>query len=173
MTFKGPGGFGRIVNILMNTAMCAVFSLFMLYIMQQRMGDAVQIFTPMGFVISFLEAFGIGYVVADVIPIHAAGSSVAKKLKLEGAPAYFVSVLVIDLIITTILSFILMFINTIDRAGFMGFLMTWLSMYPIMLLIGYVVQLIVMKPAMSFAKKVTGFDPDNPAAFMPPRGPQP
>lgn len=167
MTFKGPGGFGRIVNIIMNVFMCAVFSFFMLWNAQQQAGGAVQILTPLSFVISFITAFGIGYVTADLIPVFHAGSAVANKLNLKGVPAYLVTVLVIDLIITTILCLFMTFINTVERAGFVGFLMTWLQTYPIALLIGYIVQLIVMKPAMLFAKSVTGFDPDNP---MPPAG---
>lgn len=167
MTYKGPGGYGRIMNIVMNVFMCAVFSFFMLWTMQQRVGDVAQILTPTGFLLSFITAFGIGYVVADLIPVFHAGDAVAKKLGLEGVPGYFVTVLVIDLIVTTIISFLMACINMVDKVGFMGALMSWASMYPIMLLLGYLVQLIVMKPAMILAKNVTGFDPDNP---MPPAG---
>lgn len=167
MTYKGPGGYGRIMNIIMNIFMCAAFSTFMLWTTQQRVGDAAQIFTPLGWVISFITAFGIGYVTADLIPVFKAGSSVAKKLGLTGVPAYFVTVLVIDLIVTSIIGFFMTFINTAERAGVMGAFMSWLQMLPIMLVIGYAIQLIIMKPAMVFAKNVSGFDPDNP---MPPAG---
>ena len=162
MTFKGPGGFGRIVNIIMNACMCAVFSLAMLWIMQQRVGDAAQILTPTAFVLSFITAFGIGFTAADIIPVFAAGSAVAKKLRLKGVAGYLVTVLVIDLIVTTVISFLMMAINMVERAGFMGMLMSWLQLYPLMLVAGFVVQAIVMKPAMAFAKNVTGFDPENP-----------
>lgn len=30
MTFKGPGGFGRIVNCIMNVIMCAILSFYVL-----------------------------------------------------------------------------------------------------------------------------------------------
>ena len=170
MTFKGPGGFGRIVNIIMNIFMCAAFSTFMLWTMQQRVGDMAQIFTPLGWVISFITAFGIGYVTADIIPVFKAGSFVAKKLGLKGMPAYFVTVLVIDLIVTSIIGFFMTFINTAERAGIMGAVMGWLQMLPIMLVIGYVIQLIIMKPAMMFAQRVSGFDPENPAPMGPPAG---
>ncbi len=169
MTYKGPGGYGRIMNIIMNIFMCAAFSTFMLWTMQQRVGDAAQIFTPIGWVISFITAFGIGYVTADLIPVFKAGSSVAKKLGLKGVAAYIVTVLVIDLILTSIIGFFMTFINTVERAGIMGAFMGWLQMLPIMLLIGFVVQLIVMKPAMIFAKNATGFDPENPTPAGPPR----
>lgn len=167
MTYKGPGGFGRIVNIIMNIFMCATFSFFMLWSMQQRAGDMAQILTPLGFVVSFIISFGIGFTTADLIPVFAAGSSVARKFNLKGAAAYFVTVVIIDLITTTIISFFMCFINMMERAGFMGTLMTWIQLYPIMLLLGLIVQLIVMKPAMAFAKAATGFDPENP---MPPMG---
>ena len=170
MTYKGPGGYGRIVNIIMNIFMCAAFSTFMLWTTQQRVGDAAQVFTPIGWVISFITAFGIGFVTADLIPVFKAGSAVASKLGLKGGPAYFVTVLVIDLIVTTIIGFFMTFINTVERAGFVGFFMTWLSMWPASLLVGYIVQLIIMKPAMAIAKSVSGFDPENPTPMGPPPG---
>lgn len=172
MTYRGPGGFGRIVNIIMNVFMCAAFSFFMLWTMQQRVGDMAQILTPSAFILSFITAFGIGFTTADLIPVFSAGSAVARKLNLKGVPAYFVTVLVIDLIITTIMGFLMTCINMVERAGFMGAFMTWLGLWPISLLIGYIVQLIVMKPAMTFAKNVTGFDPENPTPpFGMPGGP--
>ncbi len=170
MTYRGPSGYGRIMNIIMNIFMCAAFSTFMLWTMQQRVGDMAQIFTPLGWIISFITAFGIGYVTADLIPVFKAGSFVARKLGLKGIPAYVVTVLVIDLILTSIIGFFMTFINTAERVGVMGAVMGWLQMLPIMLLIGFVVQLIVMKPAMMAATRLSGFDPDNP---MPPMGAMP
>ena len=164
MQYKGPGGFGRVVNILMNIFMCSVFSFVMLYIMQQRFGDQVQILTPVAFIISFITAFGIGYASGDLIPTWGIGSAVSQKLGLSGAPAYFVTVAVVDVIMTILISFFMTMINTIEHAGFVGGFMMWLEMLPLMLLIGYIVQLVVMKPIMSFATKVTGFDPNNPHA---------
>ena len=169
MTYKGPGGFGRIVNIIMNAFLCAVFSFVMLFIMQQRAGSAAQVLTPTAFLFSFITAFGIGFTTADLIPVFPAGSAVARKFKLKGAPAYFVTVLVIDLIVTTIISFLMMCINMVERVGFAGAALSWLQLYPLMLAIGYIVQLIVMKPAMAFATRVTGFDPQNPMPAGHPR----
>ena len=168
MTYKGPGGFGRIVNIIMNVFMCAAFSFIMLFIMQQRVGDMAQILTPTAFLLSFITAFGIGFTTADLIPVFAAGSAVARELNLKGVAGYLVTVLVIDLIVTTIISFLMMAINMVERAGFVGMFMSWLQLWPLMLAIGFVIQVIVMKPAMSFAKNVTGFDPENPRS---PAGP--
>lgn len=172
-SFKGPGGYGRIMNIIMNIFMSAVFSAFMLWTMQQRAGDMAQIFTPTAFILSFITGFGIGYATTDIIPVFRAGSATAKKLGLKGVPGYFVTVFVIDLIVTTILSFLMSMINTVDRFGFPGAFMSWLGMLPILLLVGYAVQLIVTKPAMTFAKSTSGFDPDNPAPMGPPPGAMP
>lgn len=170
MHYKGPGGYGRIVNILMNVFMCAAFSFIMLFIMQQRVGDQAQILTPVAWLMSFITAFGIGFTIADLIPVWRAGSAVARKLGLKGGPAYFVTVLIIDLIVTTLISFFMMMINMVERAGLIGAFMSWLQLLPMMLVVGYVIQLIVMKPSMAFAKNVTGFDPDNPTPPGPPAG---
>lgn len=170
MHFKGPGGFGRIMNIVMNIFMSGVFSAFMLWTMQQRAGDMAQIFTPTAFVLSFITGFGIGYATTDIIPVFRAGSAVAKKLNLKGVPGYFVTVLIVDLIVTTILSFLMTSINMVERVGVMGAFMSWINMLPLLLLIGYVVQLVVTKPAMMFSQAVSGFDPDNPMPQGPPAG---
>lgn len=167
MLYKGPGGFNRIMNIVMNFFMCLTFSFIMLWIAQQRAGDMAQVLTPLNYLISFLTAYGIGYVVTDLIPVFRIGDAAAKKLGSKGLLGYIVTVLVLDVIITTILSFLMTMINMVDRAGVMGAFMSWISMYPMMLLVGFVVQFIVMKPAMALAKKVTGFDPENPMAGMP------
>lgn len=173
MLYKGPGGYHRVMNIVMNFFMSAVFSFIMLWIAQQRAGDMAQVLTPLNYLFSFITAYGIGYVVTDLIPVYRIGNSVSKKLGLKGIPAYIVTVLVLDIIITTILSFLMTMINMTERAGAMGAFMSWLSTYPMMLLIGFVIQLIIMKPTMSFAKSATGFDPDNPLAGMPPAGMMP
>ena len=162
MNYKGPGGYGRIMNVIMNVFMCAAFSFIMLYMAQRRAGDMAQVLTPLNYLFSFITAFGIGFTVADLIPVFRIGDGLAKKLHLKGAAAYFVTVLVIDLILTTVIGFFMTLINMTERAGLMGAIMFWLSTYPLMLLVGYVIQLIVMKPAMAFAKNVSGFDPDNP-----------
>ncbi len=170
MTFKGPGGFGRIVNIIMNIFMCAAFTTFMLWNAQQRAGDMAQVLTPTSWVFGFITAFAIGFTTADLIPVFKIGPFVSNKLHLKGLPAYLVTVLFLDLIITTIMGFLMTMINMVDRAGLVGAFMSWLGLYPLSLLIGYVVQFIIMKPAMSFAKKASGFDPDNPMPMGPPAG---
>ena len=69
------------------------------------------------------------------------------------------------------MGFLMTMINMFDRAGFAGAFMSWFGLWPVSLLIGYIVQLIVMKPAMAFAKGVSGFDPENPAPAGPPVNP--
>ena len=180
MMYKGPGGYGRVMNIGMNLFMCAAFSFVMLWLAQQRVPEGVQVLTPVAYLISFITAFGIGYVVTDLIPVYHIGNGVANKLGLKGFANYFVTVLIIDLIVTTIIGFLMTMINMVERAGFPGALMAWITSYPLMLLVGLVVQLIIMKPLMNFAKNVTGFDPENPTppgtpprAGAPPTRPHP
>lgn len=172
MTFKGPGGYGRIVNIIMNLVLCAVFSFFMLWTTQHQPGmENIPVLTPLTFAISYVEAFCIGFFVADIIPVFQVGTAFANALHLKNKVArYFATVIVIDLIVTSTISFAMVWINLSGRVG-MGFVASWASSLPIALLIGYVVQLVIMKPAMSFATRVTGFDPEKAmAGGMPPQG---
>lgn len=49
---KGPSGFGRIVNGVMNIIMCAILSIYVLWTVQNLPGnEALPIFTPLGFLV--------------------------------------------------------------------------------------------------------------------------
>ena len=162
MKFKGPGGFGRIMNICMNACMCSAFSFIMLWVAQQGVPEGVQVLTPAAYFVSFITSFGIGYVTVDLVPVFKLGNGAAKLLGLKGIGRYAAMVLVINLVVTTIIGFFMTFINMLGRVGLGDIFMQWLKMYPIMLVAGFVIQFIVMKPCMILASKITGFDPETP-----------
>ena len=56
--FKGPGGYGRIVNGIMNIILCVVLSFYVLWTVQNLPGnEALPILTPLGFFVSFVTTF--------------------------------------------------------------------------------------------------------------------
>lgn len=78
MIFKGPGGFGRVLNIVMCMVMCVVLSVIILSTMQGVPGnETLPIFTLLGFGVSFLMSFCVGYVVGDLFPALSWGASSA------------------------------------------------------------------------------------------------
>lgn len=168
LVFKGPGGFGRIMNISMNAFMSLAFSFIMLWVAQQRVPEGVQVLTPTAYFVSVLTAFGIGYVVIDLIPVFKLGNGLAKKLGLKGIGAYAATVVVIDLVVTTIIGFLMTLMNMISHATLAETCLAWLTTYPLMLIVGFAIQLVIMKPFMMLAQKISGFDPYNPEVFYRP-----
>ena len=68
MTFKGPGGFGRIVNCIMHVIMCAILSFYVLWTVQHIPGnEALPILTPLGFFVSLVESFCVGMFIGDFV----------------------------------------------------------------------------------------------------------
>lgn len=84
MTFKGPGGFGRIVNGVMNIIMCAILSFYVLWTVQNLPGnEALPILTPLGFFVSWIESFCVGMFIGDFVPGLAWGQKLAAALKIK------------------------------------------------------------------------------------------
>lgn len=161
MRFKGPSGYGRIMNICMNAVMCVALSFVMMWVAQQRVPEGVVVLTPLAYFISCITAFGIGYVVVDLIPVFQVGTAAARKLGLRGPAGYAATVMTINVIVTTIIGFFMTIINAVGRAGLPEAFISWLATYPLMLLVGFIVQLAVMKPFMLLAARITGFSPES------------
>ena len=80
MIFKGPGGFGRVLNIVMCMVMCVVLSVIILSTMQGVPGnETLPIFTLLGFGVSFLMSFCVGYVVGDLFPALSWGAQALRR----------------------------------------------------------------------------------------------
>ena len=160
MLFKGPGGYGRIMNLVMNLVLCACFSAYALWVAQHVPGNESQpIFTPLGWFVSYVSSFCVGMVVADFIPSYRWGEKLAERLGLKGVAAYALMVLVVTFFMVTIMSFVCTWMNNVQRAGMGVVMVSFLSTYPAMFIGGYVIEFIIMKPAMTLATKISGFDP--------------
>ncbi len=160
MIFKGPAGFGRIVGIVLNTVMCILLSLYVLWVIQNIPGnEALPILTPLGFFVCFIESFAIGYIVGDLIPALTWGQKLAGAIKAKGLVAHFVSVAVLAFVMVTCISFICMFTANVQSLGMAGVIGLWTMIYPVLLIAGYVALLISVPIAIRIAKAVSGFDP--------------
>ena len=159
MVFKGPAGYGRIMNIIMNLVLCSCFSAYALWVAQNVPANAGQpIFTPLGWLVSFVMSFAIGMTVADLIPSYIWGYRLAQRIGLKGWGAYALAVLVVTFFMVTIMSFLCTWINNVQRIGLIPVLMSFLSTYPIMFVGGYVIEFIIMKPSMKIATAISGFN---------------
>lgn len=160
MTFKGPGGFGRIVNCIMNIVMCAILSFYVLWTVQNAPGnEQLPILTPLGFFVSFVESFCVGMFVGDFVPALSWGQKLAGTMKAKGIVSHFISVAVLAFVMITAISFICTWLNNVQTGGMLGTVTSWLAVYPVLLGAGYVAQLVTLPLAMKAATAISGFNP--------------
>lgn len=161
MVFKGPAGFGRIVNGIMNLIMCAILSFYVLYTVQNIPGnEALPILTPLGFFVSLVESFCVGMFIGDFVPALGWGQKLAGALHVRNkVGAHFISVAILAFVMITSISFICTWLNNVQTVGMEGTWASWLMVYPFLLGSGYVVELISLPLAMKAAKAISGFDP--------------
>ncbi len=171
MVFKGPAGFGRIVNALMNLIMCAVLSAYVLWSVQNVPGnEGLPIFTPIAFFVSWVDSFCVGMFIGDFVPGLAWGNKLADALHVKNKVGrHFVSVLVLAFVMITSISFICTWINNVAAGGMAAVVQSWLMVYPFLLCSGYVVELVSLPICMKAARAISGFDP----AAAPAPGPAP
>ena len=161
MIFKGPGGFGRIVNCIMNVIMCAILSFYVLWTVQHVPGnEALPILTPIGFFVSLVESFCVGMFVGDFVPALAWGNKLAAALHVKNkVGAHFVSVAVLALVMVTSISFVCTWLNNVQTVGMAGTIASWTMVYPFLIASGYIVELVSLPLAMKAATAISGFDP--------------
>ncbi len=161
--FKGPGGYGRIVNGIMNVILCAVLSFYVLWTVQNIPGnEMIPILTPLGFFVSWVSSFCVGEFIGDHVPAMAWGQALCRALHIKNKIAtHFISVAVLAFVMITSISFICTWINNIQTAGWDGTIASWLMVYPFLLLSGYIIQLICLPICFKIAAAVSGFDPNK------------
>jgi len=167
MIFKGPQGFGRIMNLVILVIFCTIFSGVILFLAQHAPGNEyAPIFTPLNFAIAFIESFAVGYVLADLLPIQAWNAKLLSALHVTNKVASaLISTLVFDLVFCTIISFAMGWLSNISTLGWAGTVAAWWASYPICLVLGYAISLAVTPLAVRIAVRGSGF---NPAAFEAP-----
>ena len=140
---KGPIGFGRVVNIVMNIILGLCMSLVMLT-------AAGVPLLPEIVIEAWFASFCIGYAFGDIIPVASWGPALCAKLNLHGG---------IGLYFGTIISFGNMLINNLPTLGwaavFGGFVASW----PLVALSAVVLVIIFLWLAQKIAKAISGFDP--------------
>lgn len=171
MIFKGPGGFGRIVNIIMNLILCSVLSLYVLWKVQNIPGnEMLPILTPLGFAVSLVSSFAMGMLIGDLVPAYSWGQKIAAALGAKSRiPNHLLASLFHDIVMVTLISFIMTWINNVQTIGMEGVIQSWLMVYPFLFVAGYLIIAIFLLPSFSLAAKISGFDPN---AAPPAPGPE-
>ena len=167
---KGPVWFGRWVNCLMNLVMCAVLSAYVLWTVQNIPGnEALPIFTPLSFFVSWVDSFCVGMFIGDWIPGLAWGNKLADALHVKNRIGrHFISVAILAFVMITSISFICTWINNVSSSGMAGVIASWTMVYPFLICSGYIIELICLPISFKIATAISGFDP----AAVPPAGPE-
>ena len=104
--FKGPVGFGRFVNLIMNILLCAALSLYVLWYNQQLMPD-IPVLTPLAFAVAFAQSMFVGLCFGAVVPGYAWGQGIAAALGIKNqTAAHVVACIVHAFIMVSMISFI-------------------------------------------------------------------
>ena len=160
MVFKGPAGFGRVMNIVMNIVLCSCFSTYALWAAQHVPANVDQpIFTPIGVFVSIVMSFCVGMTIADLFPSFLWGPKLADRIGLKGIAAYALAVLIVTIVMVTAMSFRCTWMNNVQRGGMEVVMRSFISTYPVMFIGGYIIEFIITKPAMKLATAISGFDP--------------
>ncbi|HCA29032.1 MAG TPA: hypothetical protein DEP23_05435 [Ruminococcaceae bacterium] len=136
---------GLFMNIVCGFIICLVMGLIVLH----RVGAPMTLVTVM---FTTIESFFVSYMVGDLVPSFTWGNKFAAAIGLKGVPAYFIAIAVHDLFMVTLISFLATFMVS----GFtMKTIIGWWANYPVVLLCAYLVLLLIMKPLMKVAMKIT------------------
>ena len=158
--FKGPAGFGRIVNIVMNVLLCAALNYYVLWYNQQLLGPDVPVLTLFGWFVSFVQSMFVGITFGDLVPGFAWGHKVAAALGVKNpTAAYVIACCVHALVLVSLISFICTWLASVQTAGMAGVIAGWNAIWPMAVLLGAIILILFMNPVMKMASKASGFDP--------------
>lgn len=164
MVFKGPAGYGRILNTFMNIIICGVMTYYVMYLNQQA-NPGVPILTPPSYIAGLVSSFCVGYYIGDTVPGWRWGTSAAVKLGIQKERkllGFIVCCVVHAFCMCTLIPLVCDFINVFPLGGFAGVAAAFTGPYFVILGIGFVLMLVFMPIAMKLATAISGFDPSTP-----------
>ena len=156
--YRGPEGFARWMSIWMNVFLNIVLNVAAPLAVESATG-AVGLLTFASFLQGFVMGTFIGLACADLIPAFKWATALSDKLHLKKVASHFVSSAVLALVFTTVLLFIISFINNIATGGMGAVFGFFILIYPSVLLYAYIAMLVILPVAQKLASLFSGFDP--------------
>ena len=158
---KGPIGFGRMVNLIMNI----ILGLCMTLVILTAVGAPM---VPDVVIESWFASFCIGYTFGDLVPIAQAGPAICKALKMHNPIGfYLINSIVLGLYFGTIILFGNALINNLPTMGWGAVFGFFVGFWPIVAVAAIVLVLIFLWLAQRIAASVSGFDPAKAAMQEP------
>jgi hypothetical protein len=150
---KGPIGFGRTVNLVMNI----ILGLCMTLVILVAVGAPL---APEAIIESWFASFCIGYTFGDLIPIASAGPAICKALKMRNPIGFYViNSIVLGAYFGTIILFGNALINNLPTMGWGAVFGFFMGFWPIAVGAAIVLVIIFLWLAQKIAASVSGFDP--------------
>lgn len=155
---KGPLGFGKMVNILMNLFVGFLVSIVVVVTIGAPL-------LPNIVLQSWFCSFIIGYTFGDLVPIASLGPSICRKAGIRArGGVYVISSLCLGIYFGTVILLGMSIINNLSTAGWGAVFGFFGSMWIIVVVAAVVSVLLVFWLAQIIARGVSGFDPAKAAA---------
>lgn len=150
---KGPVGYGRLVNIVMNGILGLCISIVML----ASIGVPC---TPEALIQSWFSSFCIGYMLGDLVPIAQVPSRICQAMGTHsGAALYLMSALVLGLFFGTGILFGNAIIGCLPTMGWGGAIGFFVHYWTTVAVSAVVLVAVFLWLAQKIASTVSGFDP--------------
>lgn len=156
--FKGPQNFGRMMNITMCVAMCAVLSFVIPLTVEMTYGIS-GVLTPINYLQGFVLSYFVSYLWGDLVPAVMWGMKLAGSMNLKGLLAHLVKCVVVALAYVTLIAFSMAFVNNVVEGGLIGVFSFFIMIYPPALGVGFLAIALSLPVCNKIAVAVTGFDP--------------
>lgn len=150
---KGPIGFGRLVNLVMNIILGICMSLVILVAVGAPL-------LPEVVIEAWFASFCIGYAFGDIIPIASAAPAICRAIGTRSPIVlYIVSSIVLGLYFGTIILFGNALINNLPTMGWGAVFGFFVGYWPIVAVAAIVLVAIFLWLAQRIAAAISGFDP--------------
>ncbi|MBQ9003605.1 MAG: hypothetical protein IJ087_17300 [Eggerthellaceae bacterium] len=152
---KGPVGFGKLVNLLMNLAMGLIVSIAVLLSSGAPLNDVT-------IVPAWLSSFVLGYAAGDIVPISKWCNSAAAHVS---RGSRIIAHLIISLFMGIYFGMVILagnsIINALPGGDWLAVGSFFISNIVTVLVTAVVTVCIILQPMQIFAAKISGFNPNE------------
>ena len=154
--FKGPAGFGRIMNIIMNFIISLGITMCIMYLLQKATG--APLFTFANVIAGTVCGTFVGYVYGDIIPFPIWGIMLGMKMHAPRFVTYLIYCIITGLGMATLILPTLAFINNFGTGGWPAVGQFIAQFLPWAWIIAPVLAILFMWLSQAIAKAISGVD---------------
>ena len=164
---KGPAGFGKIMNIMMNLILSVVIGLVVMSLLQKA---GLAVLTPLTLFTSCVTTFVTGYTIADLVPTLSWANAISRALHAGKAASYVISCVIMGVVLGALICLVSGYIMNMSAGGWAAVTSFWSSFIVLIMCVATGVVLIIFAPVTKMAVAISGFDPAGAQDTPPARG---